>query len=450
MADGNSWNGAAVQNIIAQAIPHLVGNDAEYQKKALRKRLDDLQKGEGFVPLFNGKNLDGWKGLVDNPIKRAAMTPAQLKTAQGKADSIMNKGWAAKDGILVFNGSGNNLCTVRQYGDFEMYVDWKITPDGDAGIYLRGSPQVQIWDTARVKVGAQVGSGGLYNNKIHPSRPLELADNAIGAWNSFYIKMIGENVTVYLNGKLVADNVVLENYWDKSLPIFAMEQIELQAHGTYVAYRDLYIREIPRTGKFTLSEEEKKEGYKILFDGTGLDAWQGNTTDYKVEQGELVVRPTAGSKNGNLYTKEEFSDFVYRFEFKLTPGANNGIGLRAPLTGDVAYEGLEVQMLDDNAPIYSELKPYQYHGSVYGLITAKRGFLKPVGEWNFEEIKLIGNKITVTLNGTVILNGDIAEATKKGTLDKLEHPGTKRKLGHIAFLGHGDVVYMKNIRIRKL
>ncbi len=450
LSDDNDWNGMAVKRILEKTIPLINGPDAEYQKNAVRKLLDEFKPGDGFIAMFNGKDLDGWKGLVENPVKRAAMPEAELKVAQAKADSIMQDGWEARDGLLIFKGKGSNLCTVKKYRDFEMFVDWKITRDGDAGIYLRGSPQVQVWDTSRIKVGAQVGSGGLYNNKIHPAKPLVLADNAIGAWNNFYIKMVGEKVTVFLNGKKVVDDVVLENYWDRKLPIFPFEQIELQAHGTYVAYRDLYIREIPRTEKFSLSEEEKKEGYQVLFDGTGLEAWQGNLTEYKIEQGELVVRPSPEGKHGNLYSKDEFGDFIYRLEFKLTPGANNGIGLRAPLKGDAAYEGLEVQMLDDAAPMYSGLKPFQYHGSVYGIIASRRGFLKPAGEWNYQEIKLKGNRITVTLNGTVIVDGDIAEVTQKGTLDNLDHPGLKRNSGHIAFLGHGDVVYMRNIRVRKL
>ena len=199
----------------------------------------------GFVALFNNKDLTGWKGLVGNPITRSKMDAATLAKEQHKADSIMNKGWYVKDGILNFSGEGENLCTVKQYRNFEMYVDWKIEPKGDAGIYLRGSPQVQIWDTSRVDVGAQVGSGGLYNNQAHESKPLKLADNAINDWNNFHIIMKGDKVTVYLNGVLVVDNTVLDNYWDRKLPIFPKEQIELQAHGNHIYYRDIYLRELP-------------------------------------------------------------------------------------------------------------------------------------------------------------------------------------------------------------
>jgi len=133
----------------------------------------------------------------------------------------------------------------------------------------------------------------------------------------------------------------------------------------------------------------------MLFDGTNLNQWVGDTSGYRLEGGNIVVHPE-GHGAGNLYTKDEYSDFIYRFEFKLTPGANNGIGIRAPLEGDAAYDGMEIQVLDNDADIYKNLQVYQYHGSVYGVIPAKRGFLKPLGEWNEEEIAIQGNKIKVT------------------------------------------------------
>ncbi|MBX2925508.1 MAG: DUF1080 domain-containing protein [Chitinophagaceae bacterium] len=448
MADKSIY-GANVRQVLEKAVNSLGGAESEYQREALHKHLAEMPKGEGFVPIFNSKDLTGWKGLVADPIKRAKMDAKTLAKEQAKADEEMRNGWSVKDGLLIFNGHGNNLCTNKKYGDFEMYVDWKITKDGDAGIYLRGTPQVQVWDTARVDVGAQVGSGGLYNNQKNESKPLVLADNAIGDWNTFRIQMVGDLVTVYLNGVLVVNGVPLENYWDRSLPIFPEEQIELQAHGTYVAYRDIYIREIPRPQPYTLTEEEKKEGYKILFDGTGLHEWVGNKTAYIIEDGNIAVYPKRGG-NGNLYTKDEYSDFAFRFEFKLTPGANNGVGIRTPLTGDAAYEGMEIQVLDDDADIYKDLKPYQYHGSVYGIIPSKRGHLKPLGEWNEEEIRIEGSRIRITLNGTVIVEGDIAEASKDGTADHRDHPGLKRTSGHIGFLGHGDTLFFRNIRVKDL
>ena len=231
----------------------------------------------------------------------------------------------AVSGLTV---SGDNLCSIKEYGDFEMLADWKITKAGDSGIYLRGSPQVQIWDTSRVDVGAQVGSGGLYNNQKNQSKPLKVADNPVGDWNTFRIVMIGEKVSVWLNGELVVDNVTMENYWDRNIPIFPKGAIELQAHGTDLAFRDIYVREISDK-EYNLTPEEKSEGFVALFNGRNLDNWIGNKASYIVEDAVIVVKPGDGS-GGNLYTEKEYADFIFRFEFQLTPAANNGLGIRTP------------------------------------------------------------------------------------------------------------------------
>ena len=447
-----SFAGAETAKILNKVSSTLKNPDAGYQREAIKKYLSENPKDGGFVSIFNGKNLDGWKGLVENPIKRAKMTTKELAATQVKADKQMAMDWKVEDGLIVFDGKGyDNLCTNKQYGDFEMLVDWKLYPgpEPDAGIYLRGTPQVQMWDTARVNVGAQVGSGGLYNNQQNPSKPLKLADQKVGEWNTFRIKMIGERVSVWLNDELVTDNVVLENYWDRNQPIFPTEQIELQAHGSKVAYRDIFIKEIERPEPFKLSADEQKEGFKILFDGTNLNEWTGNKKDYVVESGNIVLYPSQ-SFGGNLYTKEQFDNFIFRFEFMLTSGANNGLGIRTPLEGDAAYGGMELQILDNDAPIYKDLQIYQYHGSVYGVIPAKRGYLKPNGEWNYQEVVADGDNIKVILNGTTILDGNIREASKNGTIDGKDHPGLLNKTGHIGFLGHGSEVKFRNIRVKPL
>ncbi|WP_436416869.1 DUF1080 domain-containing protein [Petrimonas sulfuriphila] len=446
-----AFAGVVTTGILQKVSKTLKNPDAGYQRESIKKYLDENPQDGGFVSIFNGKNLDGWKGLVENPIKRAKMTPKELAAAQVKADAAAKTGWVIENGELLFTGKGDNLCTNKQYGDFEMLVDWKLYPgpEPDAGIYLRGTPQVQIWDTARVNVGAQVGSGGLYNNQQNPSKPLKVADQKVGEWNTFRIKMIGERVSVWLNDELVTDNVVLENYWNRSQPIFPTEQIELQAHGSKVAYRDIFIKEIERPEPFQLPADEKKEGFRVLFDGTNLNEWTGNKKDYVVESGNIVLYPSQNF-GGNLYTKEQFDNFIFRFEFMLTPGANNGLGIRAPLEGDAAYGGMELQILDNDAPVYKNLQIYQYHGSVYGVIPAKRGYLKPVGEWNYQEVIADGDRIKVILNGTTILDGNIREASKNGTIDKRDHPGLLNKTGHIGFLGHGSLVKFRNIRIKPL
>jgi len=455
VALAGKYNGELVKKMLNQTISVITGADSEYQKEAMKKYIADMEAGEGFVSIYNGKDLTGWQGLVGDPIKRAKMDASTLATAQEKANKEAAESWKPVNGELHFMSKGNNLATIKKYGDFEMLVDWKIIDDkkgeGDAGIYLRGTPQVQIWDNARINVGAQVGSGGLYNNQRNPSKPLTVADNSLDEWNTFRIVMIADRVTVYLNGVLVTDNVILENYWDRKLPIFNEEQIELQAHGSPVAYRNIFIKELPRIKPFELSAQEVKEGYQVLFDGTNMHNWTGNTRDYVIENGNLAIRPKPGKgSGGNLFTKEEYSDFIYRFEFKLTPGANNGLGIRAPLEGDAAYEGMELQILDNDAPIYKDLKQYQYHGSVYGVSAAKRGFLKPTGEWNYEEVIVKGPKIKVILNGETIVDTDITEARKNGTSDGHAHPGLLRNTGHIGFLGHGSPVEFRNIRIKDL
>jgi len=193
-----------------------------------------------------------------------------------------------------------------------------------------------------------------------------------------------------------------------------------------------------------------ESGFVHLFNGENLDGWVGNKQSYQVENGEIVVNPEEGKGGGNLYTEEEYADFILRFEFQLTPGANNGLGIRMPPEGDAAYVGMELQILDNTANKYAELEDYQYHGSVYGVIPAKRGHLKAVGEWNKQEVIANGSNIEVILNGTSIVKGDIKEASKGGTIDKKEHPGLLRTKGHIGFLGHGDVLRFRNIRIKEL
>ncbi len=191
------------------------------------------------------------------------------------------------------------------------------------------------------------------------------------------------------------------------------------------------------------------KGFVQLFNGENLDGWVGNKTSYRAEDGMIVIDPK-GTGGGNLFTEKEYGDFILRFEFQLTPGANNGLGIHAPLEGDAAYVGKELQILDNTADKFAELEEYQYHGSVYGVIPAKRGFLKPVGEWNTQEVIVNHPHIKIILNGETIVDGDYLEASKNGTLDHKDHPGLQRSSGHIGFLGHGDVVRFKNISIKEL
>lgn len=239
------YNGKESREILTRALSFM----KKKQKKQAQAWLSGVSKDvEGYVCLFNGKDLEGWKGLVENPIARSKMSTKDLNEAQRKADELMCRDWIVENGELVYVGNGwDNICTVNKYADFELLVDWRLDPDGkepDAGVYLRGTPQVQIWDIRRTNVGAQVGSGGLYNNKENPSTPTSVEDNKLGEWNTFRIIMRGEKVTVWLNGVKVVDNVVLENYWDRKLPIFPSDQIEMQAHGCRCYFRNIYVKEL--------------------------------------------------------------------------------------------------------------------------------------------------------------------------------------------------------------
>ncbi|UUO04513.1 DUF1080 domain-containing protein [Blastopirellula sp. J2-11] len=197
-----------------------------------------------------------------------------------------------------------------------------------------------------------------------------------------------------------------------------------------------------------VSATEIDEGFVTIFNGQNFDGWIGHTKGYAIEEGCIVCDPVSGG--GSIYTEKEYANFVLRFEFKLPPGANNGLGIRTPITGNPAYDGYELQILDDSAKIYENLQPYQYHGSLYGLAPAKRGFQKPLGEWNQQEVTFDGDTVKVVLNGAEILSANLEGIRKNPTLDGKEHPGLQRSIGHIGFLGHGAKVAIRNLRIKEL
>jgi hypothetical protein len=191
-----------------------------------------------------------------------------------------------------------------------------------------------------------------------------------------------------------------------------------------------------------LSPEEAKDGFTLLFNGTDLEGWQGDVKKYRVKDGVITC---GGAK---LFTNKEYDNFIFRFEFMLPPAGNNGVGIRMPGKGDAAYAGMEIQILDDRHPQYKDIKPYQAHGSIYGVVPAKRDALKPTGEWNAEEIVADGSKIKVTVNGTVVVDADLS--TIKETIDHNAHPGLHNPKGYIGFLGHGDPVEFRNVRVKEL
>lgn len=454
---------------------------------------------EGFTALFNGKDLSGWYGWsTRDPADLWNMTPEEradykkmsidggLKDAKGndKGDHL-NAHWKVENGELVNDGKGLYLTTDKDYGDFELMVDYKMLPLGDSGIYLRGIPQVQIWDfteEAKFKLGADKGSGGLWNNKNEDGKyPTKLMDKPFGEWNTFHIKMIGERVTVTFNGEVVVKNAVLENFFankkagylaygkkdDKAKdgaaekvpngwfadPIYAKGPIQLQTHGSEIRWKNVYVREIPAEEvNKELAGQWAEEGFTEYVNGTDLSNWQGAVENYEVKDGAIVCKQ---GKGGDLLTKDEFENGIIRVEFKLPVAGNNGIALRTPLGGHSASDGLELQVIDSdgyNAKMAAagkgSLQPYQYHGSLYHCVGAKHGYLRPAGEWNFQEIEVQGQRIKVTLNGTKILDVDIDKLDRS----QIPHPpkGLDHTKGYIGFAGHSDPVAFRSFKVKKL
>jgi hypothetical protein len=407
---------------------------------------------KGFTAIFNGKDLTGWYGLDSDPRKVFAMSAEERAKFRQSSMENVRKHWTVENGELVNDGEGLYLTTEKDYGDIEFLIDYKTVAKADSGIYLRGNPQVQIWDFTKEggkwNIGADKGSGGLWNNSAGAAGkdPLVLADKPFGEWNKLRIIQVGARTTVYLNDKLVVDHANMENYWDRKNPLWAKGPLQLQTHGGEIRWRNVFLREIPAEEANAMLAKKNAEGFTKVFNGQNFDEWAGPVDNYEVKDGSLVCKP---GKGGTIFTKQEYGNFVARFEFKLPPGGNNGLAIRYPGEGDTAYVGMcELQVLDDTADKYKNLDPRQFHGSAYGMAAAERGFLRPIGEWNFQEVTVEGSKIKVELNGTVILNTDLSKIDKY--MANSPHPGKDRKTGHFGFAGHSDPVAFRNVSIKKI
>ena len=408
---------------------------------------------EGFTALFNEKNLSGWWGLkTEDPVKWKALSADKLAEKKAASLNDIAQHWSVDGEELVNDGHGLYLSTQKDYGDFEFLVDYKTVPKADSGIYLRGIPQVQIWDSteeAKFNIGANKGSGGLWNNsKGAPGKdPLVLADKPFGQWNSFRIIMVGERVSVWLNGKLLVDHARMENYFNRKGQIPRTGPIQLQTHGGEIRWRNVFIREIGTNEGNEILASKGGNDFKSAFNGKNFEGWAGPTNNYSVDHGSIQC---IKGKGGTIYVNDELGDFSARMEFKLPPGGNNGLAIRYPGSGDTAYVGMcELQVLDDSAKKYAKLHPAQYHGSAYGMAPAARGYQRPVGEWNFQEVTVDGSRIKVELNGTLILNADLANV-EKPMYDLGKFKGRLRKSGYFGFAGHGDAVSFRNISIRNI
>ena len=409
---------------------------------------------DGFTALFNGKDLTGWRGGDTFDHRKLLAMPAEQRDAQiAKWTASMKEHWSVQNGELVNDGKGSYATTEKDYGDFELLLEYKTVALADSGIYLRGCPQVQIWDyteKAKFNLGADKGSGGLWNNSPGaPGKdPLVLADKPFGEWNKVRVVMVGARVSVWLNDKLVVDHALLENYYDRKMPVPPKGPIQLQTHGNEIRWRNLSVREIGSDEANKLLASRSNEGFKSIFNGSDFTGWAGPINEYEVVDGAIQCRP---KKGGTLYTKDEYEDFMARMEFKLPPGGNNGLAIRYPGHGNAAYDGMcELQVLDDNyeKATGQKIDARQAHGSAYGMFAAARGYQRPIGEWNFEEVTIKGPKIKVELNGTVILDCDLS--TVKEIMANSAHPGKDRTKGSFGFAGHNDPVAFRNIQIKPL
>ena len=427
----------------------VVGLTLHAASPGLVSSLNAASPPSGFVALFNEKDLSGWRGgdtfdhrklLAMPESERNAKIAAWTQSMKAKSDKTGKPHWTAEKSELVNDGFGAYATTEKDYGDFELLLEYKTVPLADSGIYLRGVPQVQIWDRNEAdpsKLGRAKGSGGLWNNTAGaPGKdPTTIADRPFGEWNKFRIVMVGSRVSVWLNSKLVVDHALLENYYDRKTPVPAKGPIQLQTHGGEIRWRNIFLREIPSQEANAILAKHSNKGFKRVFDGKSFKGWAGPLDNYEVIDKAVLCK---AHKGGTIYYNQELSDFMARVEFKLPPGGNNGLAIRYPGTGDTAYVGMcELQVLDDTADQYKTLDARQYHGSSYGMIAAHRGYQRPVGEWNFEEVTVKGSHITVELNGTVILDGDLANVKD-------------RKSGFFGFAGHNDPVAFRNIEIKPI
>ena len=415
---------------------------------------EDNQPPSGFTALFNGDDLVGWHGMGHfSPVKLASLSEEERKAKRATDWDNAQEHWSVDNGELVNDGKGVYLTTDRDFGDFEFWIDYKAAPKSDSGIYLRANPQVQIWDPKNQKQwkhGSDKGSGGLWNNRKPNSGkdPLVLADHPMGEWNRLRVQQVGARTSVWLNDKQVVDWAIMENFWDRKRAHFPTGPIQLQTHGGEIRWRNIFIKELDAQTANEILNRHDGEGFKSIFNGSDFTGFAGDTDKYEIVNGILRNKPKQG---GTIFTEQEYSDFVARVEFRLPKAGNNGLAIRYPGTGDPAYAGMtELQILDSEDESYAKLDPRQYHGSAYGMAAATRGYLRPVGEWNFQEVTVKGSTIKVELNGSVILDTDLSKLDPAKFKSDTEHPGKDLKKGHFGLAGHNDPVEFRKLSIKEL
>ena len=472
-----------LRNTFAAAVLALLMIGTEACSSSKQTRSASGVGSSNAIQLFNGKNLDGWYSFIKD---------------RGR-DADVKKVFTVSDGLIHISGEEyGSIVTEKEYDNYKLVVEFKwgtktyepridrardngvlihstgvdggyagtwmhsiecqiievgtgdflvvgdgsdrfaltspISPDTSKGKFYKAGGTPYTIHKGRIN---WYGRDPLWKDKLDYRGPHDV-ENKVGEWNKLECIAEGDKVTVFLN------NVLVNEAWNVKP---SRGKIQIQSEGAEMFVRSVEL--IPLA--VAAGNAKDDEGFTKLFNGKDINNWVGSKSEYIVENETISFIPKPGNRyGGNLFTDKEYGDFNLRFDFKLTDSANSGLAIRSPLSGETAFDGIELQIIDNESEKYRNIKPWQYHGSVYGVIPAKRGYLKPVGEWNHQEVIVRGSKVKVILNGETILDGDIADAGKNGTLDGKDHPGLKREKGHIGFLGHGSIVWFKNIRIKEL
>jgi len=383
---------------------------------------------EGFKSIFKGY-LTGWQG--DNPAVTVKLQPPYRKKAIEGMQEEFKAHWKVENGELVHDGQPPIASTLDTFRDIELKTEFLAAAKDEGGIYLKGAPKIQLGN-------ADTGSGALVNNTAGApgQTPLVKADKAYGEWNQLRILQLGSRPTVEVNGQKVVDHAIMENFWYKNrqIPLPPAGPIMLESTAGALRWKEIQVRAVPaEEATAVLRGDDAAQGFTPLFDGKGFEGWAGAVADYEVTDGALAVKK---GKMGTLHTALALTDFAVRMEFKLPAGGNSGVTLRYSGEGNPSLNSLcEIQVIDDTDNRHTYLEPSQKNGSALKLVAGFTGYLRPVGEWNYQEITVVGNHVKVELNGTVVLDSDLPQRRKFES-------------GYLGIVGQLDPVYYRNIAIK--
>lgn len=425
--------------------------DAQAEKEDLNAPPGWLVVPEGYTALMNAKSLHGWQGRFADIESVKKMSADERKNAQAEADKAMKENWmVSEEGTLIFDGRGQGISTIKHYRHFDLMFQWKIKPRGSTGIYLRGYPQVQLWDTRMM----EVGSGGLFNNKGEGKTPLERADKNTGLWNQARVRMLEDRVWVWMNDKLVVDGARLENFYNREGKIAESGPIEIENDDNTLYFRNMFIREISdeeaknelkQYAAFKSKKQAEDEHVIHLFDGSSLEYFTFKPDGWKIENDTLVLNP----EGGYLWTREKYENFVLELEYQVTEGCNSGVFFRADPVNPV-QGGFEIQIMDS----YGDDEPGKHDdGALYDLVAPKQIVSRKPGEWNTFKLVCDGPKIILTVNQHKLVDVNIDEwdtagKNPDGSANKFKTivKDLPRK-NHIGFQDHGKPVAYRNIRL---